>query len=429
MSDPTLRRRRLGTRTWIAVLVIGVLLISGSLHVVKSLSAAPKLRTVEMKRGDLRVFIAATGTVEPNEVVEVGALVSGPVVSFADGSSNTTIAEISPSADATQPMRAPVRVGTHVVQGGVLAQIDPRLYELALDQARSAARLVDAEIQRLQTRLQQAARELQRAELLRDTNSGSQYDKIVNAHAIAEADLKIALAKAEQAAGEVRQAEINLARTTIRSPIDGVVIDHRVNLGQNVGPSSPGLFLITQDLGDMRIRTSVSETDIGKVYPGQPVSFTVDGYREAKLTGSVDQVLMNARVQGNFVTYDVLVRIDPHDVDLLPHMTADVQLETINRTNAWLVPSESLQWNPQDEDADLQPAKSSLTRSEATGQAHIWVATADGKVREMPVKVGVDDGVRTEIIAADCYESMPVVVGTIRETTLARIIPSVKTLR
>ena len=92
----------------------------------ESLSAAPKLRTVEMKRGDLRVFIAATGTVEPNEVVEVGALVSGPVVSFANGSSNTTNADISRSADATQPMRAPVRVGTHVVQGGVLAQIDPR---------------------------------------------------------------------------------------------------------------------------------------------------------------------------------------------------------------------------------------------------------------------------------------------------------------
>jgi len=412
------------------LVVASSLLLGGSWHVRQRLAELPKLRTVPIKRGDLRMFIAATGTVEPNAVVEVGALVSGKVVAFGDGNQQT---------DVTVGEQSPIPVGTRVTQGGVLAQIDRQLYEIELQQARVAHRLAEAEAARLQTRLEQARRELERAERLRSTNSESQYDQIATGFAVAQADFKMALARTEQTASQIQYAEINLARTTIRSPIDGVVIDHRVNLGQHAGPASPGMFLITADLKQMRIRTSVSETDIGKVYPGQPVRFTVDGYRDAKLTGSVEKVLMNARVQGNFVTYDVLVQIDPSETTLLPHMTADVQLETVNRSNAWLVPSESLNWQPNLErqanagrengqtfDAAMVE-KSVIEKSNAP--PCIYVAADDGRVRAIPVRVGVDDGTKTEIFAEGLQESMPIVVGTIRETTLARIIPSVKTLR
>ena len=415
----------------LSVLVVASsLLLGGSWHVRQRLAELPKLRTVPIKRGDLRMFIAATGTVEPNAVVEVGALVSGKVVAFGDGNQQT---------DVTVGEQSPIPVGTRVTQGGVLAQIDRQLYEIELQQARVAHRLAEAEAARLQTRLEQARRELERAERLRSTNSESQYDQIATGFAVAQADFKMALARTEQTASQIQYAEINLARTTIRSPIDGVVIDHRVNLGQHAGPASPGMFLITADLKQMRIRTSVSETDIGKVYPGQPVRFTVDGYRDAKLTGSVEKVLMNARVQGNFVTYDVLVQIDPSETTLLPHMTADVQLETVNRSNAWLVPSESLNWQPNLErqanagrengqtfDAAMVE-KSVIEKSNAP--PCIYVAADDGRVRAIPVRVGVDDGTKTEIFAEGLQESMPIVVGTIRETTLARTIPSVKTLR
>lgn len=416
-------RRRLG----IVIAVFGLLALTTTFYVQRRLSSLPQLRTVELKRGDLRMFIAATGTVEPNELVEVNALVSGMVTGFGNGRT------IEPSQmPQERPQRSPLRVGSQVIKGGILAQLDTQLYEIELQNARSAQRLAEAEITRLQTRSQQSARDLQRAERLRQTNSESQYDQIATGHQIALSDLEIAQARLQQAAGHVQQAEINLARTTIRSPIDGVVIDHRINLGQNAGPSSPGLFLITQDLDNMRLRTSVSETDIGKVYPGQPVSFTVDGYRDAKLSGRVDQVLMNARVQGNFVTYDVLVKIDPHNVQLLPHMTADVQLETVHREDAWLVPSESLDWSPtpelaSDQETTAFPTAQEMDMKEDT--AVIWIAQADGHVRPLSVSVGVDDGVRTEVVGSGFDQSMPVVVGTIRETTLARIIPSVKTLR
>lgn len=418
-------RSRKFSKWWVSLSVALILIAGGSWHVRQRLAELPKLRTVPIKRGDLRMFIAATGTVEPRAVVEVGALVSGKIIAFGDGTSQTNF-------DVAD--QAPVPVGTRVTKGGMLAQVDSQLYEIELQQARVAQRLAEAEVARLQTRLDQSSRELERAERLRSTNSESQYDQIATRYAIAQADLQMAQARTEQTASQIKQAEINLARTTIRSPIDGVVIDHRVNLGQHAGPSSPGMFLITADLEQMRIRTSVSETDIGKVYPGQSVQFTVDGYRDANLSGSVEQVLMNARVQGNFVTYDVLVQIFPNDVSLLPHMTADVQLETVNRSNVWLVPSEALDWQP---DLEFHAGESpSTAQSVQAGPVKnpsntrcIYVAASDGHVRAIPVRVGVDDGVKTEVIAKGLKESMPVVVGTVRETTLARIIPSVKTLR
>ncbi|XZE56210.1 efflux RND transporter periplasmic adaptor subunit [Planctomycetaceae bacterium SH139] len=418
---------RFRSRTsWAAVIAVtSTLLAAGVWHVHRSLAALPPLRTVPIKRGDLRMFIAATGTIEPKSVVEVGALVSGKLIAFGDGNSRHAV---------DQSSQSPIPVGTRVNQGGILAQIDPQLYEIELQQARVAHRLALAEAARLQTRLDQSSRELERAERLRSTNSESQYDRIATEFAIAQADLQMAKARTEQTASHIQYAEINLARTTIRSPIDGVVIDHRVNLGQQAGPTSPGMFLISADLKQMRVRTSVSETDIGKVFPGQPVVFTVDGYRDSTLTGSVEQVLMNARIQGNFVTYDVLVKIDSHAVNLLPHMTADVQLETVNLTNVWLVPSESLDWQP---DSTRQAAAFRIdgkalhldAEHDSKRSARIYVATENGQVRAIPVDVGVDDGTKTAVSAEGLQEALPVVVGTIRETTLARIIPSVKTLR
>ena len=180
------------------------------------------------------------------------------------------------------------------------------------------------------------SRELQRAERLRATNSQSEFDKIETAHEAAVAELAIGRARVEQAMAAAKQAEINLDRTTIRAPIDGVIIDRRANLGQNVAAGISGLFLLARNLDSMRIRTSVNETDIGKISVGQPVTFTVDSHRDRQLTGRVEKILLNAKLQGNFVTYDVFVVIDGPTTMLMPHMTADVEFETAKREQAWL---------------------------------------------------------------------------------------------
>jgi HlyD family secretion protein len=146
--------------------------------------------------------------------------------------------------------------------------------------------------------------------------------------------------------------------------------------------------------------------------------------------------LLNAHVQGNFVTYDVLIAVAGTTEMLLPYMTADVEFEIETRQNAWLVPSESLRWWPGDElIADsterVAPADGAkdLPAPQTGDVASLWVPAGDGRVRSIRVQVGIDDGVQTEVIGDGFREEMPVVVGVIRETTLARIIPSVKTLR
>ena len=234
----------------------------------------------------------------------------------------------------------------------------------------------------------------------------------------------------------MKQAQLRFDRTTIRSPIDGVVIDRRAKLGQRVGLAGAGLVLLARDLDHMRIRASVSETDIGKVHVGQPVSFSVDAFRNKTMAGRVDKILMNARVQGNFVTYDVLISPDETTESLMPHMTADVQLQTAFRKDAFLVPSDSLQWWPAHE--QMSEASDQITPAEGASDlpmpkrgdlATIWVPTSGGKVEPLSVRVGITDGVQTEVTADKLKRKMPVVVGTIRETTLARIIPNIKTLR
>ena len=390
-------------------------------HASERLSALPQLRTVPIERRDLRITVGTTGTVEPDEVVEVGTLVAGRIIGFGEAPG--------------QPAK-PAEVGTRIPRGTILVQLDRDMFEVELQKARAAERLASAEVQRLETQHRQATREFERAQRLRATNSESDFDKVLTAHEMSQAELAIAQARREQALAEVRQAEINLSRTTIRSPIDGVVIDSRVNLGQNVSSAISGLFLLARNLDNMRIRASVSETDIGKIAVGQPVSFTVDAHRDVSHSGQVDKILMNAHVQGSFVTYDVLIAIAGATGNLLPHMTADVEFETVKRENAWLVPGESLQWWPAEEQmadaaGNIAPAEgaTNLPAPVEGDHAYVWVPAGEGRVRSIPVRVGIDDGVHTQVIGDELKEQMPVVVGVIRETTLARIIPSVKTIR
>ncbi len=416
-------RRRFKHRWAMAslVLIAGFVALTTG-YVRERISALPELRTLKMQRRDLRVTIKATGTVEPQEIVEVGATVSGKIVGF--GSDPDRLGK-------------PIDVGSRVSRNSVLLEIDRSIYEIELQKVYAACRLAEADVARLATQMKQATRDLQRAHRLQTTNSQSDFDRILTAHEGAEAELAIGRARLEQAMAAAREAEINLERTVIRSPIDGVVIDRRANLGQNVSSQISGLFLLAKNLDAMRVRASVSETDVGKVAVGQPVTFTVDAHRDRIMTGRVEKILLNARIHENFVTYDVLVAVDGPTTTLLPHMTADVEFEFVKREKAWLVPTDSLVWWPMAE--QMAPAFGHVKRPAVLDEtqegpqegddAIVWVPDGDGRVRPLPVRVGTDDGVLSEVVGQGFQEELPVVVGTVNETRLARIIPSVKTLR
>lgn len=398
-------------------------------------NALPELRTVEIAQRDLVITVGTTGTIEPDEVIQVGPDVAGKIVSF--------------GRDAIDPSKS-IDVGSRVSKNAILFQIDTQQYDIALQKAKAANHLAEADLGRLNAQLQQASRTMDRANRLRATNAQSDYDEITTAHEMAAAQLEVGKARVEQSLAEVRHAEVSLANTTVRSPIDGVVIDRRANLGQHVSIGHPGLFLLAPDLKQMRIRAAVSESDIGKIKLGQSVSFSIDANRDRKLTGKVDEILLNARMHGNFVTYDVIVRIDPTDVQLMPHMTADVEFEVIRRNHAWLVPTGAIQWQPEVAQLDatqLDATQLDAAQLEAVAQqntlsaldnpaekregdlAQLWIPSGGGKVRPVSVRVGIDDGVFTEVVGIGLTENQPVVVGVVKRTTLARIIPTAKTIR
>jgi len=403
----------------VLLLVAGIWWFAGA-----AMEAAPAVRTVPIEHRDLRVTVAATGAVEPIGIVQVGASVPGKLVSFGKPAADSS--GVISSGDISSGRAAEIDVGSKVRKGDILFQLDNANYEIGLQKAQAAVRLAAAEVQRSTARSQQASRNLQRAERLRATNAESEFDGIATAQQLAAAELAISQAKLEHAQAEVKHAQLQLQQTTVRAPVSGVVIDRRAVLGQHVSAGQHGLFLIAEDLHTMRVRASVSETDIGKLKPGQPATFTVDAHRDLPLTGHVSNIQVNARRHGNFVTYDVLISIDRPPVQLFPHMTADVEIEIVKHENAWLVPVEALTFTP--EQTLIDPT-SPVAAPSAPEQRVVWVSNLEGKVRAVPVQVGMETDGLAEVTGGGLHDKMPVAVGVVKKTQLARIVPSARMKR
>lgn len=269
-------------------------------------------KTSPVTRGDITQFVTANGTLTPVQLVEVGSQISG------------VITEIK--ADFNSRVKA----------GDVVAQIDPATYERALGQAE--AELANAE----------AAQELAQlnydrgAELLKSSLiSQSEYDGL-------RVSLTQAKAQVKTRQANVERAKVDLDRTTIHAPIDGVVITRRVEAGQTVAATmnTPTLFTIANDLRFMRIEAAVSEADVGGVREGQQVQFTVDAFPGQTFEGSVKQVRYAASTNQNVVTYGAIVEVDNKDLKLRPGMTATAKFITAERKQVLRLPLASIRFRP-----------------------------------------------------------------------------------
>jgi HlyD family secretion protein len=265
-------------------------------------------RTAVVKRGDLVATINATGTVEPVEVVDVGAQVAGLISSFGKDKSGK-----------------PIDYGSIVEEGTILAKIDESVYaaDLAVgkaqvDQDKASEASAAANLEQMKAKLVQAeadwkrAQELVRASLL----PLSMYDSNKASYEIARANVDVAEAALAQARATTLQAEALLSKAqrnldfcTIKSPVKGVIIDRRVNIGQTVVASlnAPSLFLIARDLTKMQIWAAVNEADVGRIVPGTPVTFTCDAFPGREFKGTVNKVRLNATMTQNVVMYTVEV--------------------------------------------------------------------------------------------------------------------------
>jgi HlyD family secretion protein len=200
----------------------------------------------------------------------------------------------------------------------------------------------------------------------------------------ARAQLQVASGKIEQATAVLHQVEVDLHSTEIRSPVDGVIVKRDVELGQTVAASlqSPTIFTIADDLRRMEIAVSVDESDVGRVRPGQRVTFTVSAYPGREFEGTVKHVRLGSQTVSNVVTYTGIVSIENPKIELLPGMTASVKIETDARVDALLAPNAALRWRP--------------VGTAASGPA-VWVPGPDGNPRIVPVRLGLGDGNATEI--------------------------------
>ena len=359
-----------------------------------------RLRTVPIVRGDLLSTVSATGTLQAEEVVNVGAQVAGLIVDFGE----------DPDSPAGY-----VDYCSVVEQDAVLARIDPTFYEAAVEQAEATLESSEAQLEQLKAQLQKAESEWSRAQELRPTNAitASEFDTAKADYAVAKAQVDVGKATIRQNKALVNTAKINLGYCTIKSPVRGTVIERRVNIGQTVVASlnAPSLFLLAKDLTRMQVWTSVNEADIGRIRLGMKANFTVDTYEDETFHGTVTQIRMNARMTNNVVTYTVVVATDNPHGKLLPYLTANVHFEIDRKNNVLLVPNAALRWSPDETQLDPSVDRSVLDNERIEGKGRVWIAEPNGRVKPLEVTVGSTDGSATEISGPGVEPGLHVVTG------------------
>ena len=301
---------------------------------------APKYKLAKAEIGPLTSIVSSTGTLNPVVSVQVGSQVSGQIKEL--------------YVDFNSPVRA----------GQLIARIDPETFQLRVRQAeadlestRASVAVQKAEVARVTATLMDAQRDLERKKMLVEKGfiSAADRDKAQAAYDVAKAALDVALAQANNSSAVVRQREsqlaqarVDLERTAIRSPVDGVVVKRSVDMGQTVAASlqAPELFIIAKNLTDMQVDTSIDEADVGRIAVGQKATFTVDAFPGRSFSGQVTQVRKAATVVSNVVTYIVIVSAANPDLTLLPGMTANVRVITAEKERALRVPNAALRFRP-----------------------------------------------------------------------------------
>ena len=348
---------KIGKKGWIGIGVVAVLIIAWFLLRGGKKEEKVSFETAKVENSNIHTSITATGTIEPVTSVTVGTQVSGIVAKLY------------------------VDYNSVVKKGQVIAELDRTNLISELNTAKA----------NLSSAQSSAAYELANYNRYKTL-----YDKgLVSADDYESAQLSYRKAREQvnTASESVRKAQTNLGYATITSPIDGVILSKAVEEGQTVAASfnTPELFVIAQDLTDMRVIADIDEADIGGVKEGQRVSFTVDAFPDDSFEGAVTQVRQQATTESNVVTYEVVISAPNADLKLKPGLTANVTIFTLERNNVLAVPSKALRFQPNE--ALLQKGESI---SDCEGDHKLW--TKEGTVfKAHKVEIGTSNGMMTEI--------------------------------
>lgn len=316
-----IRNRKL----WAALLLIA-LAAAGWWWSTRDAGNAPTFRFGKIERGPIIATISSTGTLNPVTSVQVGTQVSGQIKEL--------------FVDFNSPVK----------KGQLIARIDPETFEYRVRQAEADLEAARSAVGRAQVSLIVAERDLKRTKELvaRNFVSSAELDRAQSTFDLAAAEVQTAKAVVQQRTAQLQTSRVDLSRTEIRAPVDGVVIKRSVDVGQTVAASlqSPELFVIAKDLRDMQVETSIDEADVGRVQVGQRASFTVDAFPGRQFNGQVKTVRKAAQNVQNVVTYIAIVSASNERGELLPGMTANVRITTDMRESVLKAPNGALRFRP-----------------------------------------------------------------------------------
>jgi HlyD family secretion protein len=415
MTEPQPRKHH--TRFFVGGIVVLLILAAGGFYWTGH-AKQTQYTTIRIRRGDINAAVQATGTINPLTTVPVGSFVSGTVkYIFAD-------------------------FNTRVQQGQVLAQLDSAIYEAQVTTARGNLANAQAYVKTLEATVDVDTAALAKAqadlayakangrrtkdlfdqgvvsvdenELIQSTLGQKQAD-VQAAEAVIEqarAQLQQAKAQLQATTGTLRQAETNLAYTTIVSPLGGTVVARNITVGQSVAASlqAPNVFTIAQDLKRMQVYAKTDESDTGSIHIGTEVTFQVDAFPTELFRGRISAVRLNAYSVQNVVTYDTIIDFDNPDEKLLPGETAYVTIPTGHAASAIRIPNSALSYTPDLPRVQLQALYKQYQVSREASETHlggwqlVWKLGPDKTPFPVPVRVGITDYSNTQLLEGAVQE-------------------------
>ncbi len=385
----------------------------------------PNWRLAEVKQGDIVSVVNSTGEIKPVKSVQIGSFLSGPII------------EIH------------VDFNDRVKAGDILAKIDPRLFVANVSREQAGMKTREAEVERVKALLQQARNNEKRAKNLQQENpdfiSGTEMDQFVFNTLSLEAQLTVAKASVEQAEASLENAQANLGYTDIVSPVDGIILDKKIEDGQTLASQfqTPEMFVLAIDMDKhMHVFASVDEADIGMIMKakdeGQPVEFTVDAWPGEVFEGKIEEIRISSTIEQNVVTYPVVVRAANPGMKLLPGMTASISFQVDERKDVVCIPYSALLYfpevklvresdrklienderspdNKQDNANDqVLSAGEKAKAKQGQNRKHVWVVEGEF-LKAIEVVVGLRDSKFAELVSGDLEVGQKLVTGIKRK--------------
>ncbi len=394
-------------RYTVAALIIAAIVVGLMMYIPGAKTGTTDYVTEDVSRGNLTVTVSATGKLQPTNKVEVGSELSGTVEKvYADEND-------------------------HVKRGEILAQLDIAKLTDQVTKSRAAVTAARAQVAQTKATAAEADANLSRLRKVAQLSGGKvpsqlELDSAKAALLRAQADEKSADATVAQAVAALKSDQTNLAKASIRSPIDGIVLTRQIEPGQTVAASlqTPVLFKLAENLTQMELQVDVDEADVGLVKAGQPAFFTVDAWPGREYPADIVRVGYGSQVTDNVVTYKTILTVSNDDLTLRPGMTATAEITTASHKDVLLVPNAALRFTPPQSGEPTTsrglvgsllphpPSRPNQKRTAVSGGAtpQVWVLRANKPVA-VAVKTGLSDGRHTEIVEGDLQVGAQVITG------------------